>query len=568
MKNFHKTSLAALNINNENLGTVYFNLTADYLCNFLPSQPNGTVYPSITISNFSHLPNKEDPAQFANLSNTKTTKYLLISNLSKNQSQNHQIKEDFKYSDKAKSANWRSESVLVIFVDSWLRYDFERELPGNEFMRLARILVKQLHFFSNVADMDMSSLSVLRRQASAMLNAAVYPFLNVVTTRWPLDTSFLNVLEFWLSYIQPWRYVNDRELGLLNSDQPIEIPDKYKAFVKENLNCYTQIFVKIVSRFLKMDLNSSKNVFMMFRMIKIFGQLQYILRPLERNSNTSKTQNSFHENSHNSLSFSSSVADRSSEIQNRFLDYSVVDDTNYVNMFSNENLIQINNLMRKMLSARENIENILRDLDLTLKRNFSTWEKILNIFGWMSSSNTSLTVTLEEKKKTKIYLDFCVDTMSSIYEIPIDMFMSYQDESSMQKTHTQENDSTLECLNPSFIRKEASNVRFMGDSLYLPIRSREIPFIARLVHRISVRFNETFEQELTNAFNRRDLIGKISRMILEPPEEIKVFNKSLGYAQMESYRVGPRLNLRNNYLLLIVFLIFFISSILHLLKMF
>lgn len=98
------------------------------------------------------------------------------------------IKEDFRYSDKAKSANWRSESVLIIFVDSWLRYDFERELPGNEFMRLARILVKQLHYFSNVSEMDLSSLSVLRRQAQTMLTAAVYPFLNVVTSRWPLVT--------------------------------------------------------------------------------------------------------------------------------------------------------------------------------------------------------------------------------------------------------------------------------------------------------------------------------------------------------------------------------------------
>lgn len=492
MKNFHKTSLAALNINNENLGTVYFNLTADYLCNFLPSQPNGTVYPSITISNYTHLPNKEDPTQYASLNNSKTTKYLLISNLSKNQSQNHQIKEDFRYSDKAKSANWRSESVLVIFVDSWLRFDFDRELPGNEFIRLARILVKQLHFFSNVADMDLSPLSVLRRQAAAMLNVAVYPFLNVVTTRWPLDTSFLNVLEFWLSYIQPWRYVNDRELGLLNSDQPIEIPDKYKAFVKENLNCYTQIFVKIVSRFLKMDMNSHKNVFMMFRMIKIFGQLQYILRPLERNTKTnlSKTQNSIHETSHNSLSFNSTAAERSSEIQSRFLDYSAVDDASYVNMFSNENLIQIDNLMRRLLSSRENVENILKDLESTLKRNFSAWEKILNIFGWMSSSNTSLTSTLEEKKKMKIYLDFCLDTMSSIYEIPIEMFMNYREDESKQRNCTQSNDSTLECLNPSFIRKEASNLKFMGDSLYLPIRSREIPFVARIVHRISVKFNE------------------------------------------------------------------------------
>lgn len=495
MKNFHKTSLGALNINNENLATVYFNLTADYLCNFLPSQPNGIVFPAISISSYSHLPIKDDQAQYSSLNNSKSPKYLLMSNLSKNLSQNHQmVKEDFRYSDKAKSANWRSESVLIIFVDSWLRYDFERELPGNEFMRLARILVKQLHYFSNVAEMDLSSLSVLRRQAQTMLTAAVYPFLVTVTSRWPLDTSFLNVLEFWLSFIQPWRYMCDRELGMLNSDKPIEIPDKFRGFVKENLNCYTQIFVKIINRFLKMDLSSNKNVYMMFRMIKIFGQLQNILKSLERNSSSCRTPN-IHESSQNSLSFTSSLADKSSDFHghtshSRFLEFSVVDDTNYVSMFSSENLVQIHDLLGKMFSVKENIEKTVKDLESTLKKNFSAWEMILNVFGWMSSSNSSMTVTLDEKKKTKIYLDFCLETMSSLYDIPLDLFESHHEQNFTQINHNHLDDSAMSCFNPSFIKKEASQIKFMGDSLFMPIRSTEVPFVARLVHQVSVKFNE------------------------------------------------------------------------------
>lgn len=289
----------------------------------------------------------------------------------------------------------------------------------------------------------------------------------------------------------------DREIGMLNSDTPIEIPDKFRAFMKENLNCYTQIFVKIISRFLKMDLSSSKNVYMLFRMIKIFGQLQNILKTLERNSSSCRTPN-IHENSQNSLSFSSTAGDRSSELHghnshshSRFLEFSVVDDTNYVSMFSSENLLQIHELFGKMYMVKENIEKIIKDLEATLKNNFSAWEMILNVFGWMSSSNSSMTVTLDEKKKTKIYLDFCLDTMSSLYDIPLDLFESHQEQSFTQINHSYQNDSALNCFNPSFIKKEASHVKFMGDSLEQPIRSTEFPFIARLVHQVSVKFNET-----------------------------------------------------------------------------
>lgn len=37
-----------------------------------------------------------------------------------------------------------------------------------------------------------------------------------------------------------------------------------------------------------------------------------------------------------------------------------------------------------------------------------------------------------------------------------------------------------------------------------------------------MKFSSQFEQEMAQIFNRRDIIGKISRFILEPPEEIKV----------------------------------------------
>lgn len=203
MKNLHKISQAALNVNSEHSKTVYFNLAADYLCNFLPSDPNSLVFPQIDCSLIKSHPAMQS---MPTMNPTKPPKYLLLSALSHQMQNPTNARADLRLPEAVRSSNWRSESVMMIFIDCWFRYDIDEswELPGNEFIRMVRILVKQLHFFGNVAEQDLTSLSVLRHQAQPLLNLRIYPFLKTIISRWPLDTSFLNVLELWLSYIQPW----------------------------------------------------------------------------------------------------------------------------------------------------------------------------------------------------------------------------------------------------------------------------------------------------------------------------------------------------------------------------
>lgn len=279
-RSLHKTVPGAMQISNENSTSVYFNLGADYFCDFLPSDPNCIIYPQIDVS-----PVKPPPIQLPSMQPIKPPKYLLLSSLSHqsppNQT-NHQRDPRF-HQDNVRSLSWRSESILMIFIDCWLRFDMDEtyELPSNELIRLLRILVKQIHNFGNAYEQDTSSLSILRQQAQPLLNARMYQFLKTIMARWPLDSSFLHVLELWFSYIQPWRYVLNRNIQNLNADL-VQIPDKFKKFMSENLVSYTQIFVRNIPRFLKMDLSVSKNAYMLFRMLKVFRQPSDILRELER----------------------------------------------------------------------------------------------------------------------------------------------------------------------------------------------------------------------------------------------------------------------------------------------
>lgn len=305
-KNLHKISPSAMAVNNENTMTVYFNLVADYLCNFLPGDPNHIVFPQIDVSPVKSPP----PIQLPAMQPVKQPKYLLLSSLSHQSpptSQNNHQSRDVRFQqESARSSNWRSESVMMIFIDCWLRYDMDEcyELPSNELIRVLRILVKQLHYFANVAEQDTSSLAVLRQQSQPLLNARMYSFLKTVMAKWPLDSSFLNVLELWLSFIQPWRYIYNRNVQNLNADL-LDIPERFKKFINENLVSYTQIFVRNIPRFLKMDLSVSKNAYMLFRQLKVFRQPSDTLRDFERiliNNNSTNNLGRSHHSSINDIS--------------------------------------------------------------------------------------------------------------------------------------------------------------------------------------------------------------------------------------------------------------------------
>ena len=505
MKNLHKVSQAALNVNNENSKTVYFNLAADYLCNFLPSDPHATVYPQIDCSPVK-THSTLSPLPLPTMSPTKPTKYLLLSSLSHQIQQNPtpQGNRDLRLTEAVKTT-WRSESVMMIFIDCWLRYDIEEswELPGNEFIRLVRILVKQLHFFGNVAEQDLSIMSVLRQQAQSLLNLRIYPLLKTVISRWPLDTSFINVLELYLSYIQPWRYVYNRNIQNLNTEMN-EIPERFKVFINENLLSYTQIFVRLVPRFIKMDLSLSKNAFMLFRLMKVFRPLNDILRDIEKSmmnnsttiirSHSSFNESSIHSSPRTPSSFNRS-GDRSPHPHHRSHNQSAIEDSSYVYMFSDEVRMQMYELMQRLYLAKLKTDREVEKMEKQLRKHTSLWEKFMQLIGWFSSLSLSFSVALEEKKKTPIYLDFCLNILSPVYNIPIeDVTRDLEPNESLLEDSDNEQESMVgsDVLNitPSFMKQRLHNITYTGDPLLLPIMGHEVKFLVRFLHQISSKINE------------------------------------------------------------------------------
>lgn len=395
--------------------------------------------------------------------------------------------------------NWRSESVMIIFVDCWLRYDIEEwELPGNEFIRLVRILVKQLHFFGNVADSDVSSLSVLRHQAQSLLNIRMYPFLKTIMARWPLDTSFANVLELWLSFIQPWRYIYNRNVMNLNNEM-VEIPERFKTFINENLASYTQLFIRLIPRFKKMDLGLNKNSFMLFRMIKVFRQPAEILRDTERqmmnNSTVIRSNNS---------SFNESCLPRPNSFNrsggshhHRSHNQSAIEDSNYIYLFGEDVTMQIYELMQRVYIAKLKTDHDIQKMEKELIKHTSFWEKFMQLIGWFSSLSLSFTMTLDEKKKTPVYLDFCLNILSTTFGVSIeDVTKEFERHEGLQEDSDGDDHISMmsgsDFLNitPSFMKQQLKNISYTGDPFLLPIMDNEVRFLVRFLHQVSCKLNE------------------------------------------------------------------------------
>jgi sphingomyelin phosphodiesterase 4 len=359
--------------------------------------------------------------------------------------------------------------------------------------------VKQLHFFGNVAQHDMTSLAALRQQAQPLMNLRIYSFLKTIISRWPLDTSFLNVLELWLSYIQPWRYIYNRNIQNLNSEVQ-EIPERFKTFISENLIIYTQIFVRLIPRFMKMDLSLNKNAFMLFRLMKVFRQPSEILRELERHMNNNTSNNVMR--SHNS-SFNDSIHSSPPRTPNTSFNrttrhnQSAIEDSNYIFMFSNEVTEQIYILMQRLYLAKLKTHSEVVKMEKEMQKHATAWEKFLQFIGWFSSLSLSFTMALEEKKKTPVYLDFCLNILSPVFDIRIEDATREFEQSEIEEENFDENgngnltvNSDYLNITPSFMKSQIFNISYTGDPFLLPISQSEVRFLVRFLYQVSVKVNE------------------------------------------------------------------------------
>lgn len=209
---------------------------------------------------------------------------------------------------------WKSETVVHIVSAMLLDVNMPQHLltkrkqspshieahflPSIDLVRAVRVFVKHLHYFANSAlqhegvvnpqfHLSSNSLNELKLNVFGpryLVQGKLYGFLRLCFENWPSDASFRMPLETWLSYIQPWRYTvapdNSLSTSATEDNEPVidAIDSKYKPFIIDNLLFYAAIFRQVLQRLQRVDLASSKNSFMLFRLAKVFNQAD--LKPI------------------------------------------------------------------------------------------------------------------------------------------------------------------------------------------------------------------------------------------------------------------------------------------------
>lgn len=121
----HKMFPAALNVHNERSKTAYFYLTADYLCAFMPSNPDAIVMPT----NICGTVKVAQPMPVQPLQPTRSPKYLTLSPLAHFTAPNKSVSRT---PESPRAYAWRTESVLYFFVDGWMRFDVDENRVSNK----------------------------------------------------------------------------------------------------------------------------------------------------------------------------------------------------------------------------------------------------------------------------------------------------------------------------------------------------------------------------------------------------------------------------------------------------
>lgn len=433
----HRMFPAALTVHNDHLKTVYFFLTADYLCTFLPVDPNTTVQPTnvfCSVKSTTAMP-------LSPIMPMRQPKYLSSGAISHNFTSNA---SNLRTPESSRTSCWRTETVLHFFTDIWLRFDVDDnpDLPSSEFIRVVRVLVKQLHAFANSAELDISPMASLRTLAQPMMSAQMNVFLRGIIHRWPLDSSFSVVLELWLSYIQPWRYTMNREYGIEEIELVGHIPSKYEKFIFENSTTYTQIFIQLLPRFERLDFGSLKNVSMLLRLAKVFGQsnLAYLLRlhdmrlfnehisspikpPLslnvssERNTSPSPTnllqQSSDVTDFYESINTSGLYAHRTAESN-----YLHNTEDIYVCMFGPNIVPKLEQFVNKIFIAHQNAKILISKLEAMRQKRYSG---LLGYIKWylLSDEEAETSQILADTRKITEILKLVLETFANIFQVSV-----------------------------------------------------------------------------------------------------------------------------------------------------
>ncbi|KAM5194122.1 sphingomyelin phosphodiesterase 4 isoform 2-T2 [Mantella aurantiaca] len=526
--------------------SAYFILVDTYLKWFLPTEGN------VPPPNFSNLGGVV-PSPAPRSPSISLTSYSIHPSLLKR----HISHQHLVNADPAAQEIWRSETLLQIFVEMWLHhYSHEMYLkmqsphakesfqPSEEHVLVVRVLVKHLHTFANSLRPEQASPSAHSHTPSPLeelkrvviprfIQQKLYIFLQHCFGHWPLDASFRVVLELWLSYLQPWRYVPERGASPTNNEpQNRSVAEKWAPFVQENLLIYTKLFLRFLNRAIRSDLVNQKNAFMLFRVAKVFSQPNLAEMIQKGEQLFLEPEHVIPHRQHRLLmspslggSFLSSwqppIIDAALKVKSHV--YSLEgQDFQYTQMFGSEARSLVLRLAQMIIQAKQTARS-LSDQSPDASGNQS-------FFSWFGMSPTELNnsypgndideVGYDSIKKTDEHLEKALEFLCLIFRMNSTQLSQFTVKMGNVKDENGRNQlpdciqSENGVLLTDLGRKQIINglrkfdIQYQGDPELQPIRSYENATLVRLLYQLSQAFNSRFADSMDSMCKRDDFLGK------------------------------------------------------------
>ncbi|XP_012272943.1 sphingomyelin phosphodiesterase 4 [Orussus abietinus] len=550
-----------------NWETVYVQLAHCYLYHFLPKD-NSTVLPIIG-PYIKKIPRKlmQSPETKRDCNRLHTPRLLRTSILS----QGSTSPTTGVQQQQCLPQVWRSETVVQVFLDFWFEYTDENQrisrfstqlsapvtcrhsIHSGEHIRLVRAFIKTLHEFANSATGDKSAMDELKRVILPSVQGKIYTFLRKAIHHWPLDSSFRLILEAWLSFIQPWRYVPGlsytRE-GKPEEEEKGKIHDvaRWIPFVANNLLAYTAIFQQLLPRFMRTDLVAPKNALMLFRVTKVFSQPYLAKMLIEVEScidDIGISRGRMQTSQWNVL-----VRQKIQELEGPSYQY--------VPMFSTTTVSQVVWFLSTIKQAHLTATSLVEALE---KRRTN---RRLVTFLWEffnGEDQSSDDISLDERRRVPIYLANAQQQLIDIFQIELDDIpqiaivadQEYHDSilSTSFCQHSQA-ETSMDTSRPGVYvpiqdgRQTCRYIEYMGDPELQPVRTNENSFLVRNFYRLCSHYNRKYERELIAAYSRNDFFGRVVRQILVPPTTVIKLPKRVGceFSSGCEEKLPPRISLR------------------------
>ncbi|KAI5622538.1 sphingomyelin phosphodiesterase 4 [Silurus asotus] len=473
------------------------------------------------------------------------------------------------------SGTFHTYQVLLPFHSGFLEEPFS---PTEEHVLVVRLLVKHLHAFSNSLKQEPASSSPSTHTHASPLEEfkrvvmqrfvqqKLYVFLQHCFGHWPLDASFRAVLETWLSYIQPWRYTEEKNIPMAEA-QNRSLPDKWAFFVQENLLMYTKLFQGFLNRALRTDLVNAKNALMVFRVAKVFAQPnlpemiqkgeQLFLEP-EHVLHHRQARVFLSPTHGGSFLSSRQPAGTDSVFKVKSHVYSLEgQDCQYKQMFGSELRGVVLKLVQIIMQARQTAKRISdQSAEVAANSSFLSWFSTS-----FSDPNSTFNGTEAEDmgecfKKTHEFLDKALDYLCLIFrlnagqrtQLMANVNSTDDDSDSKQLPHCIQSENGLVLTDLG--RMQIINglrrfeIEYQGDPELQPIRSYENAFLVRLLFKLSSFINERFGGNMEALCSRQDILGRVSRHFLSMSPAPEQRQKSPAPRQTRGRVQRPRLSLR------------------------